>query len=146
MYSVTPKFWVKLYLKMDLFFVHIIKPVWQVKQAQDRPGTVKSLAAPSKLKPSQQRKGSGRKLPLRLVQGVGPVRIQIDPSSPCVLNILPGAKSLINSNPHPLFHNVDMVVVHNKIPKQQYSVTSMGLGTQLCQDIQREPNQLELLT
>ena len=46
------------------------------------PSTVKSLVAPSKFKPSQHefgRAGTCCAL-LRPVQGVGPVRIQIDPS------------------------------------------------------------------
>ena len=50
-----------------------------------RPGTVKSRAAPSKLKPSLHRIGSGRYLPHMTEAGtrVGPVRTQIDPSPLC---------------------------------------------------------------
>ena len=56
----------------------------QVKWVYYRSGTVKSLAAPSKLKLGRHRIGTGgtcRAL-LRPVQGVSPVRIQIDPSTP----------------------------------------------------------------
>ena len=51
----------------------------------DRPGTVKSLAASSKFKPSLHRIGSGRFLPHMTEAGirVGLVRIQIDPSPLC---------------------------------------------------------------
>ena len=45
----------------------------------DRPGTVKSLTAPLKLKTSRHRIGDR----VRPIQGVGPVRIQIDPNPPC---------------------------------------------------------------
>ena len=49
-------------------FIYIFKPhctklMGQVKQAYDRPGTVKSLAAPSKFQPSLHRIGSGQYLP-----------------------------------------------------------------------------------
>ena len=47
---------------------------------------LKSLAAPLKLKTSQYRIGAGRYLSgvtKAELQGVGPLRIQIDPSPPC---------------------------------------------------------------
>ena len=57
---------------------------WVGQIGPDRPGTVKSLAAPLKLNTS--RHGLGRadtcRASLSTVQGVGPVRIQIDPSPP----------------------------------------------------------------
>ena len=61
---------------------HTTKLVVQVKQAYDRPGTVKSRAAPSKLKPSLHMDRVG---PHSTEAGtrVSPVRIQIDPSPLC---------------------------------------------------------------
>ena len=51
----------------------------------DRPGTVKSPAVPSNLKPSLHRIRSGWYLPHMTEAGarVGSVRIQMDPSSLC---------------------------------------------------------------
>ena len=51
-----------------------LSQMWLVKQAYDRPGNVKSQAAPSIVKPSWQ--AGTCYAPLR--QRVGPVRIQID--------------------------------------------------------------------
>jgi len=57
-----------------------------------RVGTVKILAAPSKFKPRRHRIGAGWysgtcRASLRTLQGVGLVRIQIDPSPSCLEDI-----------------------------------------------------------
>ena len=57
-----------------------LSQMWLVKQAYDRPGNVKSQAAPSIVKPSWQ--AGTCYAPIRPVQRVGPVRIQIDLSPP----------------------------------------------------------------
>ena len=68
---------------------HKTKLAEKVKQAYDRPGTVKSLAMPSKLKSADIKQGWAGACCASLwpvqctVQGVGTVSIQIDPSQLC---------------------------------------------------------------